>query len=208
MRIVLSFKQGMKEGVFLGTDIHCFVEQKMYRTDTYETDTTGKWIWINKTNHAGTWISIDKWTKDSMAILYPERNEGPVWMVEREDMVFTDRNYDLFAILANQRNPENMPFISEPRGLPEDVSPEIPPQIRVLEGHDTTWFTEYMDINKKIEALSLGPLSWERRNRTKSLWGNVSLLRGCLRHFVMSIVTCCPGMPAFIHTCPINICIA
>ncbi|ETK25747.1 hypothetical protein ERIC1_3c00700 [Paenibacillus larvae subsp. larvae DSM 25719] len=30
--------------------------------------------------------------------------------------------------------------------------------------------------------------SWERRNRTKSLWGNVSLLRGCLRHFLMSIL--------------------
>lgn len=29
--------------------------------------------------------------------------------------------------------------------------------------------------------------SWERRNRTKSLWGNVSLLRGCLRHLSMPI---------------------
>lgn len=125
----------------MGTDIHCFVEQKMYRTNTYETDPAGKWIWIDKTAHAGTWISIDKWTKDSMAILYPERNEGPVWIVKRGDMVFTDRNYDLFAILANQRNSENMPYISAPRGLPDDVSPEIPPQIRALEGHDTTWFT-------------------------------------------------------------------
>ncbi|WP_310833051.1 hypothetical protein [Paenibacillus pedocola] len=133
----------------MGTDIHCFVEQKMYRTDTYETDPTGNWIWIHKTDHAGTWISIDKWTKDSMAILYPERNEGPVWNVEREDMVFTDRNYGLFAILANQRNSENMPYISAPRGLPEDVSPEIPLQIRALEGHDTTWFTakELIDYN-------------------------------------------------------------
>ena len=35
--------------------------------------------------------------------------------------------------------------------------------------------------------------SWERRNRTKSLWGNVSLLRGCLRHSLMSIFQGCPA---------------
>lgn len=67
----------------MGTNIHCFVEEKMYRTGINETDRTGKWI------------SIDKWTKSSWAILYPERDEGPIWKVERKDMVFTERNYDL-----------------------------------------------------------------------------------------------------------------
>lgn len=62
----------------MGTDIHCFVEEKMYRTGINETDRTGKWI------------SIDKWTKNSWAILYPERDEGPIWEVERKDMVFTE----------------------------------------------------------------------------------------------------------------------
>lgn len=56
-------------------------------------------------------------------------------------MVFKDRNYDLFAILANQRNSENMPYICEPRRLPEDVTPEIRLQIRNSEYHTTTWFT-------------------------------------------------------------------
>ncbi|WP_342561616.1 hypothetical protein NST84_18395 [Paenibacillus sp. FSL R7-0345] len=121
----------------MGTDIHCFVEERMYRFDIYETDRTGKWI------------SIDKWTKNSLAILYPERDEGPIWEVERKEMFFTERNYSLFAILANQRNAEDMPYISDPRGLPEDVSPEIPPQIRILEGHSTTWFTaqELLEYN-------------------------------------------------------------
>lgn len=113
----------------MGTDIHCFVEEKCIAPKINETDRTGKWI------------SIDKWTKSSWAILYPERDEGPIWKVERKDMVFTERNYDLFAILANQRNCENLPYISDPRGLPENVSPEIPLQIIVLEGHSTTWFT-------------------------------------------------------------------
>lgn len=56
-------------------------------------------------------------------------------------MVFTDRNYDLFAILVNLRNSENMPYISEPRGLPEDVTPEIQLQTRNSECHTMTWYT-------------------------------------------------------------------
>lgn len=119
----------------MGTDIHCFVERKMYRRG--ETDWSGKWI------------SIDKWTKSSWAILYPERDESPVWVVESNDMVFKDRNYALFAILANIRNSENMPYISEPRGLPEDVSEEIRLQIKYGEYHSTTWFTadELLEFN-------------------------------------------------------------
>nr|WP_246309220.1 transposase [Paenibacillus frigoriresistens] len=42
--------------------------------------------------------------------------------------------------------------------------------------------------HKIITATACAIASWERRNRTKSLWGNVSLLRGCLRHSLMSIV--------------------
>jgi hypothetical protein len=112
----------------MGTDIHCFVEEKMYHSGIY------------KTNRTGFWLSMDKWTKSSWAILYPKEN-NPIWEVERSDMVFKERNYDLFEILANQRNSENMPYISEPRGLPEDVTPEIRLQIRNSECHTTTWYT-------------------------------------------------------------------
>ena len=54
---------------------------------------------------------------------------------------------------------------------------------------------ETLDITgfvKKSGAPFLGLLSWERRNRTKSLWGNVSLLRGCLRHLSTPICIECP----------------
>jgi hypothetical protein len=112
----------------MGTDIHCFVEHKVYHDGMFET------------NRSGKWISIDKWTKSYWAILYPEKNY-PVWEVDWRDMVFKERNYDLFAILANQRNSVNMPYISKPRGLPEDVTPEIPLQIENSECHTMTWFT-------------------------------------------------------------------
>lgn len=90
----------------MGADIHCFVEQKMYRSGIYETDRTGKWI------------SIDKWTKNDWAILYPEKNY-PVWLINEIPKTC---------------------HISEPRGLPEDVTPEIRLQIRNSECHTMTWF--------------------------------------------------------------------
>ena len=34
------------------------------------------------------------------------------------------RNYNIFAVLANVRNDDNMPFISEPKGFPEDACSE------------------------------------------------------------------------------------
>ncbi len=99
----------------------------------------------------GKWISTDKWTKSVWAALHPESDKAPRWEVQRKDMVFTDRNYDLFAILANQWNLVNMPYILEPRGLPEDVSKEIRLQIKYSELHSTTWFTakELLEFNWK-----------------------------------------------------------
>lgn len=56
------------------------------------------------------------------------------WNTPKTDEPYTERNYDLFAILANVRNgygfagvPTGSGFepISMPRGLPEDVSAEI-----------------------------------------------------------------------------------
>jgi hypothetical protein len=95
----------------------------------------------NEIDQIGKWISIDKWTKHSWGILYPERNEAPLWHVAKENMVYTTRYYELFAILANERNPDNIPHISDHRGVPEDVTPEIPPQLVSSECHSTTWFT-------------------------------------------------------------------
>ena len=43
--------------------------------------------------------------------------------------VYDERNYSLFAILADIRNPSHgwtgYRFIAKPRGLPSDISPEL-----------------------------------------------------------------------------------
>lgn len=89
----------------------------------------------------GQWISQDKWTKDddSISVSYGDRFYG-------------DRNYDLFAILADVRNGygfagietgEGFNPISKPKGVPGDASQQY---LKVVEqwdcdGHSHSYFT-------------------------------------------------------------------
>lgn len=63
--------------------------------------------------------------------------------------VYNGRNYNLFAILANVRNGrgfagvktgDGFNFISEPRGVPEDASPEVREWMERGD-HDLSWLT-------------------------------------------------------------------
>lgn len=99
----------------MGCDIHMFVEKK-----------------VN-----------NKWEKLSKKFKYrhydPTREnkideDGYEWNPEFTDSPYSDRNYDLFAILADVRNGrgfagcytgEGFNPISEPKGLPKDASNEV-----------------------------------------------------------------------------------
>lgn len=70
------------------------------------------------------WVSADTWKVDPR---WPD--EGPSCKE-----FYSDRNYNLFAILANVRNGygfagcetgEGFTWIADPRGLPTDLSPEL-----------------------------------------------------------------------------------
>ncbi len=111
----------------MGPVIFFFVEEKLYSShDPY---------------HTGKWVSIDKWSKSAWAALYPQSELAPAWEVQRQDMLVTNHNPDLAAILANQGNSVNMPYVCEPRGLPEDVTLEIRLQLRHSDAQVATWFT-------------------------------------------------------------------
>lgn len=116
----------------MGTDIHLYVERK----------------------ENGKWVSCDKWTK----LEYSE--EEDVLSVDYEAQFYTDRNYNLFAILANVRNGygfagiktgEGFNIISKPKGLPEDVCQEVKAISEELDtnGHSHSFFTvqELMDFD-------------------------------------------------------------
>lgn len=95
----------------------------------------------------GAWASADRWTPDGDS----EANEPPVTL-DYKDSFYHDRNYDLFAILAGVRNGRGFAGcdtgdgfvpISEPRGLPEDLSPQVRAEAERWDGdgHSHSWLT-------------------------------------------------------------------
>jgi hypothetical protein len=95
----------------MGCDIHLYVEKR----------------------DGDRWVSADKWSPNEYHAKYPEDGE-PEYEIKYEDRFYRDRNYDLFAMLANVRNGvgfagcdtgDGFKPIALPKGLPADVSPEI-----------------------------------------------------------------------------------
>lgn len=69
-----------------------------------------------------------------------------------EDGAFSDRNYVLFGMLAGVRG--DGPTISEPRGWPPDLSPEVKTAIENDMGdHSASWLTvkEILEFHKSGE---------------------------------------------------------
>lgn len=101
----------------MGCDIHIYVEAK----------------------REGKWVSVDKW----IPFPYPdESTEGRMW-VNYEDRIYCDRNYEVFAALADVRNDGNIRPISAPKMLPSDISHEVKNEADhwVMDGHSYSHFT-------------------------------------------------------------------
>ncbi|WP_052350317.1 hypothetical protein [Paenibacillus gorillae] len=107
----------------MGTDIHVYIEQKTIKND----------------NPLMTeWNSIDEWSNDP----YFE-------VTEVRKKYWTDRNYLLFAILANVRNRYNIQPISLPKGLPDDVSPKV--KIRSDEENGDAHTRSWLNLKELLE---------------------------------------------------------
>lgn len=126
----------------MGADIHVYIEQKVITEDNQSKK---------------EWISLDEWEYDLSA---------DVKIVPLRKSYWVERNYLLFAILANVRNDYNIQPISQPKGLPEDVSPEVKNQSDEENGdaHTRSWLTlkelleydwqqEFEDDNSEIFPL-------------------------------------------------------
>lgn len=121
----------------MGCDIHLFTERKRTIDDTEK--------WVNCDN----WI-LNPYHKEN----YPDN--GPKYEL---NSLYKDRNYLLFSLLADVRNySENTP-ISQPKGLPEDVS-QVVKEISDRwdsDGHSHSWFLfseikAFAEVNPKIKA--------------------------------------------------------
>lgn len=106
----------------MGTDIHLYVERRV----------------------GDKWVSCDKWEPDE----YREENEPERKTVRFGNHYYSDRNYNLFGILADVRNGRGFAGvdmgdgfipIAEPRGLPGDLSPELAVEVKHHLEHTPTW---------------------------------------------------------------------
>lgn len=112
----------------MGTDIHMFAEQ--YHTEDRQ------WRRVlppDRLKEQDTWIASQR----ALALQKPEASRESMdrYYIQQYDLTwYYGRNYDLFAILADVRNHEDAKFnfISPPRGLPDDLSPEV----REIINHD------------------------------------------------------------------------
>ena len=102
----------------MGCDIHCFAEVKTKKNLI-------DWLmfWNKK-----QWRNIDTWTKNKC---YEEENgeSDSEFEITREHQFYSGgRNYNLFCALCGVRGrhfEDKAPFISDPKGLPNDVSKEV-----------------------------------------------------------------------------------
>lgn len=113
----------------MGCDIHLYVEKK----------------------DGDRWVTADKWSPNEYYDADEPEGERPV-IVDYDNRIYTGRNYDLFAILADVRN--GLGFagmvtggrftpIAMPKGLPDDVSPEVKAESDGWnsDGHSHSYFT-------------------------------------------------------------------
>lgn len=104
----------------MGCDIHLFAEKKV----------------------GEKWISIDKYTKN------PDfgEDDNREFIIERENRIYSGRNYNLFCALAGVRSfhfEGDPSIVSEPKGLPEDCCDEIKKESAAYgsDGHSHSWNT-------------------------------------------------------------------
>lgn len=115
----------------MGCDIHLFLEKR---------NQSGKWDIVPPPQ---TKLSY-RWSGDQ------PRSEarGPAFIDWGGDEItlagwFTSRSYALFSILADVRNYTDIRYLSLPRGVPSDSSPEYAEEVERFgrDGHSYTYFT-------------------------------------------------------------------
>lgn len=82
---------------------------------------------------ADRWITCDTWEQEDDALRVPHKKKA----------FYSNRNYDLFAILADVRNGEGFNPIAPPRGVPEDCCEEYRAAVERWsgDGHSHSFFT-------------------------------------------------------------------
>ena len=134
----------------MGCDIHIYTEVKK----------EGKWRAIQVPNGWKKYLEgcLERATKQDSINYYKARlEEEPDKVYEG---IYSGRNYDLFAILANVRNKYGFRPISMPKGLPEDISETVKLEAEEWagDGHSHSYHTlqDLLDYDWKQETKHRG----------------------------------------------------
>lgn len=103
----------------MGCDIHIYVEA------------------LKTIDEKEQWVNIDSWALNPYFGLDSNEKQYNI------RPIIWQRNYNLFALLANVRNDSNNLPISDPRGLPDDVSASVKAESDHWDsdGHSHSWLT-------------------------------------------------------------------
>lgn len=114
----------------MGTDIHMYAEVRRQ----------GRWLLADPLERNPYWLGDND----------VEEDLEPQWIPKS---IYSDRNYALFAVLANVRNPIRavtpFEYLSEPRGLPSDVSHQLFEYFKQVE--DWVFSESWLSLQELIE---------------------------------------------------------
>lgn len=119
----------------MGCDIHIYVERKINNA-WIAVKGENPWIkqyqdWADKAGDEGRKTYLLKCVKKM------EQQESEVL----EGWIYVGRNYNLFSILADVRNDFNVKPISNPRGLPKNLSCDVKNASECADGHSHSYYT-------------------------------------------------------------------
>jgi len=130
----------------MGCDIHIHVEYK--RNKYIGKDENGEYMY-EKVWECGDYFRLNPYYD-------PNNKREPQYL---KSNFCEGRNYSRFATLADVRNYGETPFISEPKGLPYDISPEVKADSDAwdCDGHSHSYFTlkellDFQNTHSKIKC--------------------------------------------------------
>jgi hypothetical protein len=130
----------------MGCDIHTFIEMKREITQITENDPSVKTEWVDANLYVKN-MYYDPTDPESIETEYVRSSH------------LTTRNYQLFAVLANVRNYNDLPYIAADRGMPPDASQALIDAYNkdIADAHSLSYITlrELRDWYKKQEANEL-----------------------------------------------------
>lgn len=128
----------------MGCDIHLFAEERVDDLEKTEYK-NGELI---KGLYKPFWMKIGKVFKN---LYFNTLQPIGDWNQITTDEPWQGRNYSLFAFLADVRNNHELKPLSQPRGLPKDVSDDVKKESDEwgVDGHSHSYFTlqELLDVD-------------------------------------------------------------